>query len=144
MRGENSVSVHIRRGDYVTKSRYNKTYAHCTVKYYENAVDYIAKKFPNPHIYIFSDDTDWIKENIKFPYETEYVTHNIGQNSFEDIRLMSNCKHNVIANSTFSWWGAWLNQNSEKIVVCPDVWFQDSRIVQTDIYPKEWIRIKND
>ncbi|MBP7211209.1 alpha-1,2-fucosyltransferase [bacterium] len=143
MNNQNSIAIHIRRGDYVSKARYKNKYAHCSPEYYVKAVDYIAQKYPNPRVYVFSDDLKWAAQNIDLPYTCEYVGHNIGKASFEDMRLMSNCKHNVIANSTFSWWGAWLNENPEKIVVAPDKWFQDSSIIQTDIYPKNWVRLSN-
>ena len=84
-----------------------------------------------------------MKENLKLPYESIYVAHNTGSKSYEDMRLMSNCKHNVIANSSFSWWGAWLNNNKEKIVIAPEKWFNDEKIVQTDIIPETWTRIAN-
>lgn len=138
-----SISLHIRRGDYVQKQRYQDAYATCSLDYYKRAVEHIAQKVPNPTLFIFSDDIEWVKKNLKLPYESVYVSHNTGKKSFEDMRLMSLCSHNVIANSSFSWWGAWLNKNENKIVVAPEKWFNDKKIVQTDVIPQDWIKIKN-
>lgn len=141
----NSISLHIRRGDYVEKERYQKLYATCSMDYYKRGVEYIAKQYPNPTLYIFSDDIPWAKENmdLKLPYDIVYVSHNSGDKAYEDLRLMSVCNHNIIANSTFSWWGAWLNRNQHKIVIAPQKWFNDENIIQTDIIPKNWIRLEN-
>ena len=139
----NSISLHIRRGDYVQKKRYQNVYATCSLDYYKRGVEYIAGMFENPTLFIFSDDIEWVKENLQLPYEGVYVSHNTGNRSYEDMRLMSLCKHNVIANSSFSWWGAWLNNNKEKVVIAPKKWFNDEKIVQTDVIPKDWVRIKN-
>lgn len=144
IRGENAVSLHIRRGDYVQKKRYSDAYAHCSIDYYKKAVDYIAERFPDPVIYIFSDDIPWAKANLKLPYKCFYVSHNTGKKSYEDMRLMSICNHNIIANSSFSWWGAWLNENPDKIVIAPTKWFQDDSIIQTDIIPKNWVQLDNE
>lgn len=138
-----SISLHIRRGDYVQKQRYQDAYATCSLDYYKRAVEHIAQKVPNPTLFIFSDDIEWVKKNLKLPYESVYVSHNTGKKSFEDMRLMSLCSHNVIANSSFSWWGAWLNKNENKIVVAPEKWFNDKKIIQTDVIPQGWIKIKN-
>ncbi|HNW26212.1 MAG TPA: alpha-1,2-fucosyltransferase [Candidatus Gastranaerophilaceae bacterium] len=139
----NSISLHIRRGDYVQKKKYQKLYASCSLEYYKRGVEYIAQKFENPTLFIFSDDIDWAKENLKLPYKNYFVAHNLEAKSFEDMRLMSACKHNIIANSSFSWWGAWLNQNPEKIVIAPQKWFNDESINQSDIIPENWIKLGN-
>lgn len=139
----NSISLHIRRGDYVQKKRYQNVYATCSLDYYKRGVEYITQREENPTLFIFSDDINWVKENLKLPYESIYVTNNTGEKSFEDMHLMSICKHNIIANSSFSWWGAWLNNNSQKIVIAPNKWFNDEKINQTDIIPETWVRIDN-
>lgn len=139
----NSVSLHIRRGDYVQKKRYQNLYASCSLDYYRRGIEYITQYHSNPILLIFSDDIEWVKENLKLPYESIYVTHNTGNKSYEDMRLMSFCKHNIIANSSFSWWGAWLNNNKEKIVIAPEKWFNDEKIIQTDVIPEDWVKFKN-
>jgi hypothetical protein len=143
MSESNSVSVHIRRGDYVQKKRYQDLYAKCSLDYYKRGVEYIASKYENPKLYVFSDDIQWAKANWDLPYETVFVNHNSGEKNFEDMRLMSLCKHNIIANSSFSWWGAWLNNNKEKIVIAPKKWFNNQKINQEDVIPETWIRLEN-
>lgn len=143
----NSISLHIRRGDYVQKKRYQDVYATCSLEYYQRGVDYIVKNAPKPSIlptlFIFSDDIEWVKENLNLPYESVYVSHNTGEKSFEDMRLMSLCKHNIVANSSFSWWGAWLNNNKEKIVIAPKKWFNDEKVNQEDVIPYTWTKLDN-
>lgn len=139
----NAISLHIRRGDYVQKKRFQNKYATCSLDYYKRGVEYIASKCENPVLFIFSDDKDWVKENLDLPYECVFVDNNSGDKSYEDLRLMSLCKHNVIANSSFSWWGAWLNRNAEKIVIAPQKWFNDEKVVQTDVNPTDWLRFEN-
>lgn len=139
----NSISLHIRRGDYVQKKRYQNLYATCSLDYYKRGVEYIAKHYSKPVLFIFSDDINWVKANLNLPYESIYVSHNTSSKSYEDMRLMSLCKHNIIANSSFSWWGAWLNNNKEKIVIAPLKWFNDESIIQTDVIPQNWIKLKN-
>ncbi len=134
----NSVSMHIRRGDYTAK---NATQYLLSPSYYKRAAEYIAKQVPNPHFYIFSDDMKWVKENIKLSYPHTFVEHNTGENSYNDMRLMSLCKHNIIANSTFSWWGAWLNENPDKIVITPDIWLKKNLDFINNVVPENWIRL---
>ena len=143
IKSTNSISLHIRRGDYVIKKRYQEVYAECTLDYYKRGVEEITKRYENPTLFIFSDDPDWVKANLKLDYESVYVDINSGEKSYADMRLMSSCNHNVIANSSFSWWGAWLNNNPEKIVIAPEKWFKDDSINQKDVIPESWIRIKN-
>lgn len=143
MENSNSVSIHIRRGDYVQKKRYQDVYATCSMDYYKRGADYIAQKFERPKLFVFSDDIQWVRANWDLPYETVFIDNNSGDKSFEDMRLMSNCKHNIIANSSFSWWGAWLNKNPQKIVIAPQKWFNDKKINQEDVIPETWIRLEN-
>lgn len=137
----NSISLHVRRGDYVNDKNTNQYHGTCSLSYYQTAISIITSKIKNPHFFIFSDDMTWVKENIKPGFPHTYIDHNTGINSFEDLRLMSLCQHQIIANSSFSWWGAWLNNNPEKIVVAPDKWFADSSINTKDLYPQSWIRL---
>jgi len=134
----NSVSLHIRRGDYVQKARNQKLYNHLDMEHYNKAKQIIESQVENPVYFVFSDDIKWSKENIKLD-NAHYIGHNSGENSWEDMRLMSLCKHNITANSSFSWWGAYLNSNPEKIVVCPKLWFMDDSKNTSDVAPKEWV-----
>ena len=138
IKNENSISIHIRRGDYVSVQNLNKFGIICTLNYYNKAIKLISDKITNPVFYIFSDDINWVKENLNIPNPT-YVEHNTGEDSWQDMYLMSQCKHNIIANSTFSWWGAWLGENKDKIVIAPNRLY--SLMETPDFYPEEWIQI---
>ncbi len=134
----NAISIHFRRGDYVTVQTAVNFNGICSIDYYKAAIAEIKNRVTNPHFFVFSDDLSWVKENIDFEDPHTYVEGNSGENSYEDMRLMAACKHNIIANSTFSWWGAWLNNNKDKVVVAPQNWFKSEK---TDIIPNHWIKI---
>jgi hypothetical protein len=137
-----SVSLHIRRGDYISNSAYNAAHGTCDLRYYENAVSYIIKNIgKNFNIFAFSDDPEWVYSNLKLPVDICYVNNNSSEYNYEDLRLMSECNHNIIANSSFSWWGAWLNTNKNKTVIAPSIWYADQSIVNNDIIPENWVRI---
>lgn len=136
---QNSVSIHFRRGDYISNPKTNQTHSVCSIEYYKQSVEFISDKISDPHFYIFSDDIEWAKQNFRIESPLTYIDHN--NNDYEDLRLMMNCKHNIIANSSFSWWGAWLNNNSDKIVIAPAKWFNDPSIDTKDLIPEKWIRI---
>ncbi len=136
---DNSVSIHVRRGDYVTNNRANKTHGICDLKYYNEAVALIKSKLDNITFFIFSDDINWTKENLKIE-DARYVS-NPSLKEFEEMILMSNCKHNIIANSTFSWWSAYLNKNHDKIIIAPSQWNVKKTANQLDILPKSWLQI---
>jgi len=138
-----AVSLHVRRGDYVSNKLTNAYHGAVSLNYYEKAINLIKKKVKNPLFIIFSDDPKWCKNNLPVPKNSIFVDHNKGKQSFEDMRLMSLCKHNIIANSSFSWWGAWLNQNSNKIVIAPGSWFKNKDSNTTDIIPSNWIKIES-
>jgi hypothetical protein len=134
-----AVSIHIRRGDYLN-AHWNKSLGIIQgTTYYQNALAYINAKVLRPRYFIFSDDMNWVKENLMIP-GCIYVDHNKGSNSFIDMYLMSLCKHNIIANSTFSWWAAWLNKNEEKIVIMPERWMNNNSC--EELFPEEWIKMK--
>ena len=120
-----SVSLHIRRGDYLNKENIN-SYAQCSQMYYRSAIDFLKKKFKNVSFFVFSDDIDWAKKNLSFSSNYSFIEHNTGKNSFEDLRLMSSCKHHIIANSSFSWWGAFLSEDSS-VTICPKLWWVDEK-----------------
>lgn len=139
----NAISLHIRRADYVSNSKTLSVHGVCGLDYYENALKLITNKIENPILFIFSDDINWVKENLVTNIDKVYVDHNNADTNYEDLRLMSLCKHNIIANSSFSWWGAWLNTNQSKIVIAPKRWYSDvEKNNQTvDLIPDSWIRI---
>jgi len=129
---KNSVSLHIRRTDYLTSNGFHPIQM---LDYYNEALEMIGNY---DHILIFSDDITWCKENLKY----KNMIFIDGQDNIDDLWLMSLCKHNIIANSSFSWWGAWLNNNNDKIVISPKKWFGDnSNLNYSDIIPNNWIKI---
>lgn len=137
----NAVSLHIRRGDYVSNNATNKVHGFLGLKYYEEAINVIANKVSNPYFFVFSDDIAWAKENLELTNNVSFIDHNTGKNSYEDMRLMSLCQHHIIANSSFSWWGAWLGQNPNKIVLYPDRWFATNDRDISTLCPPEWLRV---
>ena len=118
----NSISIHIRRGDYMSPENYNMYGCIATPTYYKKAIKVIEEKVENPTFFVFSNDMDWVKKNIQINSRVFYIDINSGNGSYKDMQLMSNCKHNIIANSSFSWWGAWFNENKNKIVIAPKKW----------------------
>lgn len=139
LRGKESVSVHIRRGDYVSNVKIQKAYGICSSDYYREAIKEIGRRVPSPSWFVFSDDILWVKEHLAFPGEVTYVSGQ-GISDAEELMLMATCKHNIIANSSFSWWGAWLNQNPDKIVIAPDPWFDSKKDNHKDLIPDSWMR----
>lgn len=138
----NSVSIHIRRGDYVSDPKTIKIHGSCTLEYYKKAIEKIKKEVKRPVFFVFSDDPKWVRANFKFG-SIRYIDWNKGINSYKDMELMSHCKHNIIANSSFSWWGAWLNNNPHKIVIAPKKWFNEIELQKEmkDLIPKKWIKL---
>ncbi len=138
----NSVSIHIRRGDYATNPKVNSQYGLCSLDYYQRGIKYLEDKVGGDlNFFIFSDDLQWAKDNLFLDQPVIMVDHNGPESCYEDMILMSRCRHNIIANSTFSWWGAWLNTNKDKTVVAPKKWFQYDKYDTSDLIPKEWVRI---
>lgn len=138
---ENSVCVHIRRADYINIKQTNAFHGVCSTEYYERSIEKIIKEVENPHFFFFSDDISWVKQifsnlNVK----KTFVNENFGSESWKDMYYMSKCKHQIIANSTFSWWGAWLNNNQQKIVIAPKKWF-NVNLSDKDLIPHDWVRL---
>ena len=141
IKNSNSVSIHIRRGDYITNKKFSKVYNLLDEKYYQKAVKFIAEKISDPHFFIFSDNINWVKQNLNIPYLKTFVSGDNETKDYEELILMSLCQHNIIANSSFSWWGAWLNKNADKIVISPDKWFNDKIGNAKDLIPENWIKL---
>ncbi len=132
--------MHVRRGDYIG----NNFHPIVDMEYYKKGLDLISRKNKIDCVYLFDrDDIEWCKHNFKFDYPTVYVEADINSDVSvaETLILMSNCKHFVLANSSFSWWGAWLAENSDKMVIAPQKWFANDSIDTSDLIPPEWIRI---
>ena len=145
IKNTNSVALHIRRGDYV--SLFHR-FGMCSLEYYRKAIDEIVSKVENPKFFIFSDDPEWVKENLEIDYPHSYVIYeentDSSNSSAELLTILSKCKHFIIANSTFSWWGSWLSSNKEKIITAPVPWYQSRELLYTDsISTKKPILIEN-
>lgn len=136
--GGDTVSVHVRRRDYLSQQFSTGFGNCCPLDYYKRAINLIRGKFSDPKFVFFSDDMNWVIENLNVE-DAIYVNHNHGCDSWQDMYLMSLCDHNIIANSTFSWWGAWLNNNKNKVVIAPKKWW--STMEHDDVVPSSWIRL---
>ena len=136
-----AVSLHVRRTDYVQNVLTNKIHGTCDQDYYDRSVRYIAERVTNPHFFVFSDEPQWARDNLKLDFPMTIVDCNDASRNYEDLRLISMCKHNIIANSSFSWWGAWLNSNLDKLVIAPQKWFNDETRNTKDIIPERWIKM---
>jgi len=135
----NSVAIHVRRGDYVGSKNLGGI---CTLGYYRNAIREARKAVGNPVFFIFSDDQGWCRENLKEELGNDkviYVAHNRGTESWRDMQLMSMARCNILANSSFSWWGAYLNRREDHVTLCPDRWH--NTMAYEDHYVDEWIKI---
>ena len=133
-----SVSLHVRRGDYATAKHWENLGSVCGLAYYRNALEELGRRVPGAAFYVFSDDVPWAKENLPLP-EAVYVDWNKGEDSWQDMWLMSLCRNHVICNSSFSWWGAWLDPHADKVVVAPERWFRNGEA--PSICPESWIKV---
>jgi hypothetical protein len=134
---EISVAIHVRRGDYLNDDN-GKVHINLPMEYYLNAVEKMQQLIPGAKYFVFSDDIDWVVNNFKIPVPWQPVLNN-GYTDAEVMILMSKCRHQIIANSTFSWWAAWLNPNSNKIIIRPKSWFANG-IDESDLIPDNWIK----
>jgi Glycosyl transferase family 11 len=137
----NAVSLHVRRGDYVSDPTTNRYHGTCSPDYYRHAVDFVASRVEAPHLFVFSDDQQWTRANLRFSVPMTFVDANPPDCGYRDMRLMARCRHHIVANSSFSWWGAWLNPSREKIVVAPRRWFGTSSNDTSDLLPPNWVRL---
>ena len=138
MKSSEAVVLHVRRGDYVSNAATTAHHGVCDLDYYQRAIQLMILKVSSPHFFIFSDDPEWSAQNLKLDYPSTYVTHNTGKQDHEDLRLMAAGKHFIIANSSFSWWGAWLSANRGKQVVAPGRWFNSPLVSSRDLLPEGW------
>jgi hypothetical protein len=136
-----SVSVHVRRGDYASNVVTNKYHGTCSPEYYAAAECRLLDELGALTLFIFSDDPDWAEHNLRFKSRTVLLRHNGPDRDYDDLHLMTLCRHHILANSTFSWWGAWLCQAPGKLVIAPKTWFRDPALSADDLLPTEWIRM---
>lgn len=134
-----AVALHVRRGDYVTDPGANKRHGLCPIIYYQAAVRRIQEQVEIPKFFVFSDDPDWVNSHLEIGTSFEVVRADASVGDVEDLRLMTLCKHFITANSTFSWWGAWLGEYADKKVIVPEQWFTQRTIHSVDLLPKGWL-----
>jgi hypothetical protein len=137
-----SVAIHIRRGDYLSVQKNKSIYNVCSKDYYYQAIDILSERFENLQFFVFSDDKKWAFDNICSLYKNSHLVdlNNYSDSSYLDMFLISKCENQIIANSTFSWWGAWLNSNENKIVISPEAWYLNGNTTN-DLLPYDWIRL---
>ena len=136
-----SLSIHVRRGDYLRLPIILDWHGVLGLDYYKEAIKKVQAVHPNVNIYYFTDDIEWVSTELASIFPGTILSEEISKTHYHDFYLMSQCRHNIIANSSFSWWAAWLNNNPEKIVIAPKKWFNKPVLDTTDLIPKGWIRI---
>jgi hypothetical protein len=147
IKSTNSVSIHVRRGDFIKSTNNFNFHGVCSLQYYQNAITTILGKQKDVEFFVFSDEPEWVEKHLLGKVnKITLVTNNIGNDSWKDMYLMKECKHNIIANSSFSWWGAWLNSNPDKLVIAPKRWFAttDPFWDYKDIVPSSWLKLNNE
>lgn len=137
----NTVSVHVRRGDYVLDPRTSAFHGTLTPEWYAAAAAEVAARVEAPAFFVFSDDLDWCRRHLRLPHPTTFVERQQPAPDHEDLRLMALCRHHVVANSSFSWWGAWLDPRPDKVVVVPTAWFADPSVDTSRVPARGWIRL---
>jgi hypothetical protein len=142
MAATDAVSLHVRRGDYVSNPTTSRFHGTCSLEYYAAAIHRVSQVVKEPHFYVFSDDPAWTKAHLRCDHPMTFVDDNPPDRGFEDMRLMSACRHHIVANSSFSWWGAWLGPNDDKIVVAPRTWFRDPVANAAQELPASWVRLE--
>lgn len=140
MRGSLSVSVHIRRGDYANPAAIDY-HSILPASYYNRALEMVREKFPRCEVFFFSDDIPWVRSNLQTDLPHTFVSGVLSNTALEDFHLMQQCKHHIIANSSFSWWAAWLNPDMDKTVIAPSQWFAAKHLDTRDLLPPNWIRL---
>jgi hypothetical protein len=136
-----AISLHVRRGDYLSNPAANKMHGVCSLDYYQKAIKFMAGQLSNPVFFVFSDDLDWVNRNLQIDHPCVYVDHNSSVLAVHDLRLMSLAGHHIIANSSFSWWGAWMNPSTSKKVVRPKRWYAGLPSSGDQTCPANWIAL---
>lgn len=135
------ISVHIRRGDYVTHPEFSQSFGFVGLDYYQKALIHLKNLFPSATLFFFSDDPAWVQANIATDQKHVFLQSTGADADVDDLQLMSICHHHVIANSSFSWWGAWLNPQPDKVVIAPQRWFANKPWNTKDLLPPGWLRL---
>lgn len=138
MRTSNSVALHVRRGDYVSNAAAAQFHGVCDMGYYQEAIRRLLATMPDLEVFVFSDEPEWARSNLNLPAPTHVIDSNGPDRGYWDLELMRHCRHHVIANSSFSWWGAWLAQPDGQVVYAPSRWFRDASTNTSDVIPSRW------
>jgi hypothetical protein len=136
-----SVSLHVRRGDYASSAKVEAELGVLPLDYYAAAIARMREELGSPEFFVFSNDAAWTEANLAIDAPHTFVRHPPGARAHHDLRLMSLCRHHVVANSSFSWWGAWLREGPDTLVVAPERWFLTPRYDTSDVVPERWLRI---
>ncbi len=137
----NAVSVHVRRSDYITNPANVAFHGACSAEWYSRAMKMMAERVASPEFFVFSDDPDWARANLPRDWPAHFIAPSEDRRDCEDMKLMSLCRHHIVANSSFSWWGAWLNPSTDKQVIAPARWFNQESMDSRDLTPDSWIRL---
>lgn len=140
IRNNNCVMIHVRRGDYVTDAKTMATHGICTLDYYNRSIKFMYQSVVQPKFIVFSDDIEWSRQNLGLEKNAIYVEGNV-QSPEVDIYLMTQCRHHIIANSSFSWWGSWLNRQPGKLTIAPKNWFATDKLCADELVPEKWLRL---
>ncbi|HEY1057267.1 MAG TPA: alpha-1,2-fucosyltransferase [Limnobacter sp.] len=140
LRSVPSVALHVRRGDYVSNPETLRIHGVCSANYYQQAIDRVMAEVPDARFFVFSNDFAWVRQKLRLPQSTVQVD-GVAQHPAHDIALMAACQHHIIANSSFSWWGAWLSQSSQGIQIAPQPWYNDPTYAEADLVPSRWRRL---
>ena len=139
IQNNNSIAIHIRRTDYLL-AQFASVHGALPATYYQRAIQHITNTVTSPTFFVFSDDINWAKQHLNLPSNTVFASE-ITSTVAEDFYLLQQCKHNIIANSSFSWWAAWLNTSDNKMVIAPHTWFTTNHINSADLIPKKWLQL---
>lgn len=137
----NTVSIHVRRGDYISNDKAAQHHGVCGVEYFFNAIKTIEEKIDQPKFIFFSDDIEWCKATFSKLSNTIFIEPRTNSLECDDLYWMSQCAHHIISNSSYSWWGAWLNNSEEKIVIAPSKWVASQIEDRNNVVPKNWIQL---
>lgn len=141
LKSKSTVAIHIRRGDYISNKETYDFHGICDLEYYYSAIDFIESKYYVDTYIIFTDDIEWVQNNFSIGNRIFIYGCNYAENDIDELLMMASVSHNIIANSTFSWWSAYINPNPEKIVIAPKKWFNDLSINVEDLFPTNWVRL---
>jgi hypothetical protein len=140
----NTVCLHVRRGDYVTSPLYKKTIGALSVNYYRNAINHFSRQIEKPFFHIYSDDLEWCRKYFNDSNVILIENEHVGKNAFNYFQMMTQYTHYIISNSTFSWWAAWLGENKNSTIITPKIWTRDPLMRPETIVPERWIKLDND